>query len=419
MVTPGHATSRQDERGVNKRPSLQFYVKDYRDDASLRLCSLAARGLWIEMICIMHMAERYGHLVAGGKAVSAQGLARLVGADSSQVTELLQELADNQIYSVTSDGVIFSRRMVRDEQVRLKRANGGQAGAEFGHLGAAHGQKGGRPKKETGDQKPPFHHEEIPPSNPPPSFASAFASSTATAEHSVRESAARSPARAQDDFGGHDRDQVPDTGRAFELLDEHDQDLVRPLLDRLKLAKPSLTLLVQFLAQAVDAGAKRTAGWYDLLRLQLDGIAADGHSVDDQLRETIDAGDRTEILMPVPATNLQPAEQPTLAGQACRAMRDAGIQLTNPSNQKLLEALRAGVTVQQLRDTAVEAVERGNANFAWVVAAAHGRLRDAGSAPPSRAGPPTSAAERVARNAALAERREQGHDSIQGNFVER
>lgn len=208
-----------------------------------------------------------------------------------------------------------------------------------------------------------------------------------TTSRSVDTSERANCARAQDDFGGHDRDQVPDTGRAFELLDEHDQDLVRPLLDRLKLAKPSLTLLVQFLAQAVDAGAKRTAGWYDLLRLQLDGIAADGHSVDDQLRETIDAGDRTEILMPVPATNLHPPEQPTLAGQACRAMRDAGIQHTNSAHPKLLAALAGGVTVQQLRATAIEAVERNNPSFTWCIATAHGRLRDAGSTPPSRAGP--------------------------------
>jgi hypothetical protein len=391
MSAPGTTASQPEERGVLKRPSIQFYVKDYRDDAGLRLCSLAARGLWIEMICIMHMAEPYGHLVAAGKPVNAQGLARLAGADSPVVAELLQELADQRIYSVTADGVIYSRRMVRDEQIRLKRAAGGSAGKEFGQLGAEHGAKGGRPRKDTGVQKPPFHDEEKPPSKPAPSFASAFASSTSTAEHSVRESTASSHAgaRAQDDgFDGHDRDQVPEHGRAFDLLDDHDQALVRPLLPpRLRVAKPNLGILVAFITAAVEAGARRDNGWYALIAMQLDMIAADGHDVNEHLLRTINTGDQTEILMPAARPSQQPSESPSLAAQACVAMREAGVIHCNPSNQGLLDALRDGVTVQQLRDTAKEAVERGGKGFAWVVATAAARRRDATVQPQPRAGP--------------------------------
>lgn len=37
-------------------PWLKFYPTDWRSDPALKMCSLAARGLWIEMIALMHEA---------------------------------------------------------------------------------------------------------------------------------------------------------------------------------------------------------------------------------------------------------------------------------------------------------------------------------------------------------------------------
>jgi len=47
-------------------PWMKFYPADWRSDPMLRLCSLAARGLWAEMICLMHEAEPYGSLLVNG-----------------------------------------------------------------------------------------------------------------------------------------------------------------------------------------------------------------------------------------------------------------------------------------------------------------------------------------------------------------
>jgi hypothetical protein len=162
-----------------KRPAFQFYPKDWRDEQSLRLCSMAARGLWIDLMCLMHSSERYGHLELAGKPMTAEQLARLVGESAKDVKRWMAELTDNGVCSTTPEGVLFSRRMVRDEDIRNRRAEGGAAGAEHGVKGAAHGRKGGRPTKETGGEKPPFHDQEEPPLQPPPSSASAFASASA------------------------------------------------------------------------------------------------------------------------------------------------------------------------------------------------------------------------------------------------
>lgn len=103
-----------------KRPAFQFYPGDWQRDAALRMCSLSARGLWWEMICIMHSAEPYGHLVAAGQPITCAELARIVGESKGDVTKWLAELNRRQVYSVTSEGAIYSRRMVRDEIERKK-----------------------------------------------------------------------------------------------------------------------------------------------------------------------------------------------------------------------------------------------------------------------------------------------------------
>lgn len=163
-----------------KRPSFQFYPADWRNDAGLKLCSLSARGLWIEMICIMHAAHPYGHLCAAGRPLDTGDLSKLVGESERDVKKWLEELLRNNVCSI-EEGAIVSRRMVRDESLREKRAAGGEAGSKFGKLGAEHGNKGGRPKKETGDKKPPlpphFKQNEEPPFKPPPSSSSSSSSS--------------------------------------------------------------------------------------------------------------------------------------------------------------------------------------------------------------------------------------------------
>lgn len=108
-----------------KRPAFQFYAGDWQRDMELRMCSLAARGLWIEMMAIMHWATPYGHLVVNGIAPRVAELAKLVGDSPASVKRLLAELERHNVYSKTTDGAIYSRRMVRDEAVRLARAKGG------------------------------------------------------------------------------------------------------------------------------------------------------------------------------------------------------------------------------------------------------------------------------------------------------
>lgn len=93
---------------------MKFWPGDWKGDAALRMCGLAARGLWIECIAIMHEAEPYGHLMVNGRALTTKQLASIVGAPERDVVKLLAELEEAGVFSRTDSGTIFSRRMVRD-----------------------------------------------------------------------------------------------------------------------------------------------------------------------------------------------------------------------------------------------------------------------------------------------------------------
>ncbi|MFM0439265.1 GIY-YIG nuclease family protein [Paraburkholderia strydomiana] len=125
-----------------KRPSFQFYPGDWMNDAALRMVSVSARGLWMDMLCLMHQGSPYGHLKVNSKAINEIQLARLVGANSDEVSAWMRELSDAGVYSTSEDGVIFSRRMVKDENLREVRASGGK--------------EGGNPKLMGGYNKPGF-----------------------------------------------------------------------------------------------------------------------------------------------------------------------------------------------------------------------------------------------------------------------
>jgi hypothetical protein len=96
----------------------------------VRSCSLAARGLWTDMLCLMFESPRRGYLQqANGTPLSSSQIARMTGCDTDEAAHLLQELEDAGVFSRTEHGVIYSRRIARDERQReVNRENGKRGG---------------------------------------------------------------------------------------------------------------------------------------------------------------------------------------------------------------------------------------------------------------------------------------------------
>jgi hypothetical protein len=96
------------------RPWMKFYPVDWRAGPRLRMCSLAARGLWIDLITYMHEGEPYGHLTIDGVPPPTHAIAALVGRPVNEVSEALAELEARGVFDRAASGAIVSRRMVRD-----------------------------------------------------------------------------------------------------------------------------------------------------------------------------------------------------------------------------------------------------------------------------------------------------------------
>lgn len=102
-----------------------FFWSDWRSDPNLRLCSYCARGLWMEMLCIM--AEHEGYLRVAGRNLEPAELAKMTGGSSDEVERLTIELERNGVFSRNRARTIFCRRMIKAEKNRRNGKLGGDA----------------------------------------------------------------------------------------------------------------------------------------------------------------------------------------------------------------------------------------------------------------------------------------------------
>jgi len=114
----------------NDLPAMPFYVGDWRKAPEIRALPLDARALWFEMLCIMWEAPRRGYLSIDGKnPIDDKTLARMVGEPDFVITKLKQVLERCCVYSVEEGtGIVYNRRMVKDEHIRASRAIAGRKG---------------------------------------------------------------------------------------------------------------------------------------------------------------------------------------------------------------------------------------------------------------------------------------------------
>jgi uncharacterized phage protein (TIGR02220 family) len=129
-------------RKADGRPAFQFYPADWLGEPGLRMCSLSARGLWIDLLAFMFSMPFRGELRhANHSPLTVEEAARLVGQDSSTTVAALEELLVYHVAERSSDGAIYSRRMVRDEKVRhskvLAGAKGGKRKSELAKQGSS------------------------------------------------------------------------------------------------------------------------------------------------------------------------------------------------------------------------------------------------------------------------------------------
>lgn len=114
-----------------KQPAILFYVGDWRKDLAIQSLSYHHRGIWLELLMLMHCSEQRGRLVLNGKPISNLNLARLLGLTEQETTDAVSCLLEGGVASLDQNGAIINRRMVREEERRDKlRENASKGGSK-------------------------------------------------------------------------------------------------------------------------------------------------------------------------------------------------------------------------------------------------------------------------------------------------
>lgn len=119
-------------------PYMQFYVGDWRRATDVQSLPYHERGIWFEMLCLMHDSPLCGELSnADGTPMAEEEVARLLGLARQDYTKARDLILRKGVASVNEHGVIYSRRMVKDRQAKEAKSRAGKAGADSRWLGKA------------------------------------------------------------------------------------------------------------------------------------------------------------------------------------------------------------------------------------------------------------------------------------------
>jgi len=123
------------------RPSFQFYPDAWISNAKLKRCSHELKGIWIDIICLLHDSDEYGVLrwplediaqAVGTTKTKVQKLADYGilcgGPKDTMVSSLVHVAKDKseEILIESCEGPLwFSPRLIKDEHFRQKRGSHG------------------------------------------------------------------------------------------------------------------------------------------------------------------------------------------------------------------------------------------------------------------------------------------------------
>lgn len=129
-----------------KMPALQFYPADWRKDLAVQSLGYHDRGVWFEMLCLMHESSERGVLLLNGVTMPEEVIARLLGMDNQTFNQTLSTLLTFGVAKRRpTDNAIFCKRMVDDERLCQIRREAGKQGGNPALLK----QKGTSPDKQN------------------------------------------------------------------------------------------------------------------------------------------------------------------------------------------------------------------------------------------------------------------------------
>ena len=122
----------------------RFWWADWINESGLRMAGLEAAGVWMYMLAFMAVdGDPPGYLQQNSRGLSVNDVAKIVGADPKVVRRCMRKLETYGVYSRDENGVIYSRRLVRDfAKFEQASADGKRGGSQATTQRAAAGKPG-------------------------------------------------------------------------------------------------------------------------------------------------------------------------------------------------------------------------------------------------------------------------------------
>jgi hypothetical protein len=122
---------------LTNQPYLPLYVDDWMNNNKLKLCSPAAHGVMVSVMCIMHKESEYGRLLLKQKFKQttkqpenfALQIAKQSSFDLYEILPGLEELISEKVLKIEGEYLVCTR-MVEDAKISLERSKSGFKGGK-------------------------------------------------------------------------------------------------------------------------------------------------------------------------------------------------------------------------------------------------------------------------------------------------
>ena len=99
-------------RKTDGRPAIQFYITDYLRDT--RILSAEARGVWMDLICLMFISPTRGVLSINGVKPEISDISKAINVDIETTQRCIDEILQWKVAEQSEKLGIYSRRMYRE-----------------------------------------------------------------------------------------------------------------------------------------------------------------------------------------------------------------------------------------------------------------------------------------------------------------
>jgi hypothetical protein len=115
---------------MSSKQSTTWFWSDWAGDEAVRRLSPAERGMWIDLLSMASVGKPPGFVCdERGDPVPLSEIARFANCSADEASNLIDGILRKGAASRDRSGRLFSRRMVRDYELSVKKRRAGIAGA--------------------------------------------------------------------------------------------------------------------------------------------------------------------------------------------------------------------------------------------------------------------------------------------------